>query len=111
MALEEAAAVFSGRVIAIVPYGTNSVNVTIMVRTIWKGDVEKEVRVTTLKSSNACGFPFRKGEEYLIYARTVGRGKDKRLSAGLCSRTKRLSDAKEDLSELGIGTPVASFLP
>jgi hypothetical protein len=53
--------------------------------------------VLTPRSSAACGYSFTEGEEYLVYA--SGRGL--RLRTGLCSGTKRLSEAQADLAILG----------
>jgi hypothetical protein len=42
-----------------------------------------------------CGYPFRVGESYLVYA--YQNPKDNKLYAGICSRTRLLSEASEDL--------------
>ena len=43
-----------------------------------------------------CGFPFVTGQEYLVYAH----GSPVRYSTGVCSRTRQLSAASEDLAYL-----------
>jgi len=44
-----------------------------------------------------CGFPFEKGEEYLVYAHKY----EGKLSTGICSRTRHLTNAGDDIGELG----------
>ena len=44
--------------------------------------------------SNSCGFEFRRGEDYLVYAT---RATDGRWTTSLCSGTKPLTDATTDL--------------
>jgi hypothetical protein len=61
-----------------------------------------EVEVETGRGGGDCGYQFRKGESYLVYA---SRGPDgKRLLTSICSRTRPVSDASEDLEFLrGLG--------
>ena len=61
-----------------------------------------EVEVATGRGGGDCGYQFRKGETYLVYA---SRGADGRqLLTGICSRTRPVSDASEDLEFLrGLG--------
>ena len=116
--LERAGAVFSGRVVDVVeqspaerrsprsnedPNFLNGVKVTFEVSEVWKGNSERRLVVTTSDSSASCGYSFQEGQEYLVYASE----EDAQLKTGLCSGTKRLSDARADLAVLGEGeTPV-----
>jgi hypothetical protein len=107
-ALAAADAVFSARVKDIQP-GTpakpgwqssnDPVVVLLDVSSYWKGRVTRAMTVTTAESDISCGFPFERGRDYLIYARRVSDG----LSTGLCSRTKALMRAADDLKALGVG--------
>jgi len=105
VSLEEANAVFAGKVIDIdTPNGisiggADPVRVIFEVSEIWKGSDFKTVTITTARDSTSCGYPFRKGEEYIVYAYSEGG----ELSTNLCSRTNLLANAKEDLEELGSG--------
>jgi len=63
----------------------------------WKGVDLGEVTLSTNFESAACGFPFEQGVDYLVYAFS----QNDSLSTNLCTRTKKLSDAQEDLDELG----------
>ena len=104
-ALAEAAAVFSGKVVQIkrhTPAGDifGGVEVVFRVDRAWKGVNKSTARVFTSSQSAACGYSFSKGQTYLVYASGNSRG---RLSTNLCSRTKRLKDAREDLDALGAG--------
>jgi hypothetical protein len=51
----------------------------------------------TTDSTSSCGYPFKQGERYLVYAH---RTKDGNLEVGSCSRTRPLADATEDLQFL-----------
>lgn len=60
-------------------------------------NTRKNSRITVYSSGNgaACGMSFVRGESYLVYA--YGNNKEG-FSTGLCSRTRVLSDATEDIS-------------
>jgi hypothetical protein len=45
-----------------------------------------------------CGFHFERGERYLVYAHRIE--EDKRLYTSICTRTRSLSEAGEDLKYL-----------
>ncbi|MBK8170658.1 MAG: hypothetical protein IPK60_10010 [Sandaracinaceae bacterium] len=69
----------------------------------WKGAAHERVTVRTATQSAACGYGFREHTSYLVYARTV----QDRMYAGLCSRTRLMSEAAEDIRAMGAGvTPV-----
>jgi len=53
------------------------------------------VSVLTAGSGPACGYTFKKGERYLVYAKRQPDGKE--LVTGICSRTRLLAEADEDL--------------
>jgi protocatechuate 3,4-dioxygenase beta subunit len=57
-----------------------------------------EVEVATGRGGGDCGYNFRKGETYLVYAFTASDGKT--LVTGICLRTKPVSEASEDLEFL-----------
>jgi hypothetical protein len=75
--------------------------------TTWKAAEGKEVVLYTANDSAACGYNFEKGKSYLVYAHSQKRGEEKVLGTNICTRTALLSDAKEDLKELGEGKKVA----
>ncbi|MFC1610805.1 hypothetical protein ACFL6C_07595 [Myxococcota bacterium] len=77
--------------------------VTLDVSTVWKGEVGKTTEVTTATSDASCGYTFDLNEEYIVYAKA---GSDD-LHVSLCSRTRPVSEASEDLAELGSGTMAA----
>lgn len=58
---------------------------------------EKEIDVQTGLGGSDCGYGFERGEDYLVYAYRSPQG---RLATGICSRTRRLSAAEEDLAYL-----------
>jgi len=64
----------------------------------FRGQQRKFIEVTTGFGGGDCGFPFRIGERYLVYAADFPR--IGRLYTGICSRTKALSEAAVDLDYL-----------
>ena len=68
------------------------------VKKAWKGVNEKTISIFTSSQSAACGYGFKTGHTYLVYAHGNDEG---RLATSICSRTRRLKDAREDLEELG----------
>lgn len=98
------ATVFQGRVVSVreldggdaAPAGRGQLNVEFEVETVWKGNVGQSINLTTVRDAAACGISFVVGDTYVVYAEddsTVHR----------CSRTRPLSEAAEDLAELGEG--------
>lgn len=62
--------------------------VTILVKRAYKGTAKGEVTVLTGMGTGDCGYDFRTGKEYLVFADTVGGGA---LFTSICSQTD-LSD-------------------
>ena len=90
-------AIFSGKVVGIVKDGAFIRRVKIRVENSWKGDAAKIVTITTPSDGGMCGYSFVKGASYLIYAN----GNEKNgLLVDICSRTKGISDAQEDIETL-----------
>ena len=73
------------------------------VDTVWKGNIEETMTLETARYGASCGFTFVEEEEYIVYSRD---GK----TVSLCSRTRSLSDAQEDLAALGEGKPAGPKL-
>jgi hypothetical protein len=97
---ESAQSVFAGRAIDIIQRNPDSeVRVIFEVSRIWKGQKRPQIVVMTSNSSASCGYSFQKTEQYLVYA---SRQKSQ-LETGLCSGTKPLSMAQQDLAVLGEG--------
>jgi hypothetical protein len=71
----------------------------------WKGVEGDRVVVRTGMSDADCGYPFRRGREYLIYARAT---RDSVLATGICTRTRQIEHAGEDLRELRALAPAAA---
>lgn len=111
-ALASSAAVFDGTVAGIArdPAGGPfpDLFVTFVVHTQWKGVTQSPVVVRTAADGAMCGYSFRLGQRYLVYAH--GRVDDAAvLDVGICSRT-RLYDAAE-ARELGPNEPPADAIP
>lgn len=100
----KADAVFSGKVIRIEENKPTEddftpVKVVFEVKNTWKGVEESEIAVYTGTDSASCGYEFAQGKSYLVYANTSG----DQLTTSLCSITKPLASADEDLSILKDG--------
>lgn len=95
-------AVFSGKVTSVMTDQDGSI-VKFDVDRAWKGLSENNVTVVTANSEASCGYPFKEGKEYLVYARGSN---ENTLSASLCSRTAPAADAYDDFRVLGAGYDV-----
>lgn len=58
--------------------------VTMHVRRSWKGASDGTLQVATSANEASCGYPFKKGARYLVFAR---KSSDARLQVSLCSAT------------------------
>ena len=109
-AIAEASAVFAGTIVDTTAPSTptGAMVARISVEKVWKRSrTETVVEVHTPASSAACGLSFVPGAKWLIYAEEI----DGTLSAVLCSRSKLLSAAQEDLTALGPGTVLEAPSP
>ena len=102
--LADSEAVFSGEVVRIdrpSPFksGADLETDTFQVSEVWKGPEQRTLEVHTALFGASCGYPFKEGQEYLVYAYTGKRG----LEVDLCNGTQPLSEAQADLGVLGAG--------
>ncbi|MFJ7934746.1 hypothetical protein [Sporosarcina sp. NPDC096371] len=99
--------VFSGEVIKVKDnngfLGNYGKTVLFAVNETWKGTNETEIEITTGYGGGDCGVAFIVGQSYLVYANLSDMYKRKSLSTTICSPTKALGDASEDLTILGKG--------
>lgn len=107
--LNRSTAVFSGKVLEVKRHKRSadlfaSVQVIFEVEKVWKGIDSKTVSIFTSSQSSACGYGFKEGRTYLVYAHGIA---ERRLATSICSRTSKLKDAREDLKELGTGKGMA----
>jgi hypothetical protein len=79
-----------------------SIRVQFEVKQRWKGDATATLGLLTPESCASCGRDFTTGTTYLVYAR---RQSDGAFFDLLCSRTRPLASASEDLTALGAGMP------
>ena len=108
----DATALFEGRVLRVAeetPEGMMPYHrVTLAVVRSWKGlEREEQVEAITNTQSAACGYPFTKDTSYLVYAKES----EGKLHVSLCSRTKPMADAAEDLAVLGAGATPVRIVP
>lgn len=64
----------------------------------FSGVAGTEVEVATGQGGGDCGYEFKKGETYLVYA--YGGRDGKTLATGICTRTRPVAEATEDLEFL-----------
>ena len=57
----------------------------------------QEVSILTGRGGGDCGYPFRRGVDYMVYAYRNAQGQ---LETGICSRTRPLTEAAEDVAYL-----------
>jgi hypothetical protein len=105
-ALAEDDCVFSGTVLKMTPEGMGLdayFKVDFEVDTYWKALGGNRLSVRTRQDEPACGYPFKLGTKYLVYAAVFNT--DGQLFTDLCRRNQPFSRAKVDLAVLGAGTP------
>jgi hypothetical protein len=98
-ALEDADAVFEARPFSM-SNDSQKARYSFEVDRVWKGDVGTRAEISTALHSATCGRTYQIGTQYVVYAR---RGPSGELSDNLCSRTRAVSSAAEDLQVLGAG--------
>lgn len=82
--------------------------ITFDVREVWKGaGIASRTIVKTIPWGTLCGYHFKKDEQYLVYASNRPNG----LETWMCSRTRTISNASEDLLILGPGSAPVSSVP
>lgn len=117
--MEQADAVFAAKVVSVAPEETaaslpSTVHVNRMQRRkvvfeldrVWKGceaaaeaeEAPHHIELTTGAGGGDCGFDFMVGESYMVYAFATADGS---LVTSICSRTRHLRDAAEDVASLG----------
>ena len=100
--LEKSDFVFSGKVKTIISFDSEygqALLVSFEVKSKWKGDITEEVVLQTADNTAACGYPFKKGESYIVYGNIY----QNMMQTGLCTRTNLLDNAQEDLRDLDVG--------
>lgn len=104
-AFSRSEAVFAGEVVDVgephrqqpgLKSSADPVPVTFRVSEVWKEPEEETIEVTTASDDASCGYSFREGESYLVYA-------SEGMQVDLCSGTKQLSAAEAELETLGPG--------
>jgi hypothetical protein len=106
-ALAKSSAVFAGQVVnikgSLVPERPGHTvyirvdTVSFLVSEGWKGPEQERLEVSTPSAGPSCGYSFKEGQEYLVYA------EGKRMSVDSCGETTPLSEASADLEALGNG--------
>ena len=102
--LKRSAAVFRGRVneirrpfldgLGLTKTGGHRVEFEVLKQ--WKGTLSRSAAIVTRLTGEACGFPFEKNKEYLVYAVT----EPSDIQSGICTGTKNIADAEQEMKEL-----------
>ena len=103
-ALADADAVFEGRTFASESVGDEQIRWQFEVTRQWKGELPGKVTIVSAANSAMCGRNYEPGTSYLIYAQR----EDDHLEDNLCSRTRAIASASEDLQVLGPGRQPAA---
>ena len=102
--LAKSGMVFQGQVVSIIeleagvgtPTSAGRLSIEFDVETVWKGSVAQSMNLMTNRDTASCGVSFEEGATYVIYSEGDS-------SVHRCSRTRSLSEATQDLAELGQG--------
>ena len=86
--------VFVGEVVEIDNSKPDAI-ITFRVETIWKGAKTTRIIVRTNNQGKACGYIFKHGEKYLVYAYDDGA-----LRTSICTRTAEIKLTAKDLKKL-----------
>jgi hypothetical protein len=107
-AVRQAAAIFSGEVVAIGSVDSSGfetwAEIRFKVKESWKGEIVPEVSIWTPVGCCGCNYTFEVGQRYIVYAYQIQGGK---LRTDSCTRTNRLKDAQQDRRILGRGYVIA----
>jgi hypothetical protein len=98
--------VFAGRVVKIATISLKAPSgdpyedrlIFLEVERSYRGSVGKTAEVVTGSDSSECGYDFRQGERYLVYA--YPHPQSGKLYTGICQRTRPISEAGADLDYL-----------
>ena len=93
----QADAVFIGRVVSIEASTSGRRSVQLSVTETFRGPHLPQVTLVTGSGGPDCGYPFRTGESYVVYAYRSPTGQ---LSTSSCSRTQPVTTAADDLGYL-----------
>ncbi|HKP73883.1 MAG TPA: carboxypeptidase-like regulatory domain-containing protein, partial [Pyrinomonadaceae bacterium] len=93
--------VFAGTVVGTSEIATEPANykrrlVRFSVEQSYRGGAGAFVEVVTGRGGGDCGYGFKQGGQYLVYARRNEH--DRKLYTGICTRTRRLAEADADLA-------------
>ncbi len=96
-------AVFRGMVDSVAPEG-DILLVSMTVNRVWKGEIGTTTVVKTDAGEAACGFNFKPGSEYIVYAANDGGP----LYTNVCMLTTPADYGAEHMAVLGDGYPPIS---
>ena len=91
-----AAVVFVGTVRSITTDGVSN-SVGFNVSELQKGSSVKTITVITHQQESACGFDFKEGKDYVVYAYE----EDGKLGTGICTGTALVADSQDDIDNFG----------
>lgn len=93
--------VFIGKVDRIQEESSLGSTFVLSVQETFKGQIDETLEISTAALEGGCGFPFREGEAYLVFASKPDNSKcNMRFTVSRCSRTKAVGEAKGDIEIL-----------
>jgi len=104
--LAESEVVFVGEVVRTIHFQpppnslTDPIAIEFAVNTVWKGPLYETMFIAPSRGTS-CEFRFVDGEKYIVYSPS----KETTPEVNLCSRTRLVAEAQDDLKELGRGHP------
>ncbi|HUK29632.1 MAG TPA: hypothetical protein VLV89_00870 [Candidatus Acidoferrum sp.] len=101
-AFANAPSVFAGRASKVEIGSNGGRTVTFEVLQAYHGVTERIIELTTGSGGGDCGYDFKEGANYLVYAYNGAPplGEVGKLYTSVCSRTRPLAEAKDDLDYL-----------
>ena len=87
------------------------VNVKFKAEKSWKGIGKGDLIITIRahREKYGCGYDFKVGGTYLVYAHGIGSGKATELWIDCCTRTRRIEEAEGDLRVLGASKAIGGM--
>ncbi len=93
--------------------GFRTIEATLTVATTWKGEAATERKVYTSGDSASCGYPFRLGDDVIVYGDLDTDTPEPRglLSTYLCSRTRAFAPGEAAALDAAIPSPTPGAEP
>ncbi len=112
-AVEDSQLVFSGKVTEVDEF-SGGMSAHFHVDRIWKGSIAGTLAVSTTGSQASCGFPFRRGARYIVYAHDSLPQCEfpyRHVSTTSCTRTEEFNEDEAARLDAHLGGPIWTAPP